>query len=382
MKTRDKSFAFFLTPFWVGAVLSIASLLGGCGKKADAYKCGLDLPTGYVSTSGSSTFSGLTSARQVGSTSVLLNWTHATGAIMYMIVDASGSKPKNIGMVPAPLNEYTVTGLTNGATYAFKVQMIQSKCEVLDPVAAQSIRLAAWTNTKSLLTDAATSYASTSTLQTILGTTSVSKFSLSFWHKTVAAVPAQYSGILGSTSTAAWDDGFGMYWETAGVARFFINSYSGHYVEYTVPLPDSWNHYVITYDTSLANQNLKLYVNGAVRSQHNYTTAITVPSATTLDFGRLQANSTRINGNFDEVAIWSSVLSAAEITQLYNSGHAIDPTVASGSYVSTSNLKSYWQMGDRASFPTIYNDAATSPFSAPSATIRNGLATDIVTDVP
>lgn len=359
-------------------MLALTSLSACGGKHASAYKCGFDTPTGYVNVAGVSSFSGISSLRQIGSTNMRIDWSHSTGSLGYLVVDASNTKPRNLTLLPAPVNTYTVTNLTPGANYAFKVQAVQPDCNVLDPIPGRNVTVATWSNTYSLFTDAVSSYMAAPTLQAALGTSTINKFSISLWHKTANAVPAQYSGIYGSVSNAAWNDGFGMYWEAAGVVRFFMNSYNTHYVEFLVPMPDAWNHYVVTYDSSLANNNLKLYVNGAVRSQHTYNANLVISSATSLDFGRLQANATRVSGNFDEAAIWSSALSATEITTIYNSGHPIDLTQNSGNYTSSSTLNAYWMMGDRASFPTIYNDVVNSA----DGTVWNGLATDIVADVP
>ena len=67
----------------------------------------------------------------------------------------------------------------------------------------------------------------------------------------------------------------------------------------------------------------------------------------------LEANKTNedtpqfwFNGKIDEVAIWSSTLSADEITQLYNSGETLYAGENYGDYTSASSLGEYWTMDD------------------------------------
>ena len=89
--------------------------------------------------------------------------------------------------------------------------------------------------------------------------------------------------------------------------------------------PDSdntWIHAVWTYDQSLANANLKLYVDGSYvrsvsKSVHTPTVADPVG---TLTMGESPAGALDMTGDIDEVKIYDRVLSSGEITALYNSG--------------------------------------------------------------
>ena len=55
-------------------------------------------------------------------------------------------------------------------------------------------------------------------------------------------------------------------------------------------------------------------------------------------------------GNIDEVAIWDTALSSAELLQIYNSGKAtLDLSIDSGNYSSSANIKMWLRMGDEAS---------------------------------
>ena len=52
------------------------------------------------------------------------------------------------------------------------------------------------------------------------------------------------------------------------------------------------------------------------------------------------------NGKIDEVGIWSSTLSAAEIVQLYNEGETLYAGENYGDYISLGSLSEYWSMDD------------------------------------
>ena len=53
-----------------------------------------------------------------------------------------------------------------------------------------------------------------------------------------------------------------------------------------------------------------------------------------------------VNGNIDEVAIWSSVLDADAVTTIYNSGTPFNLTHDRGDYDQSSNLVNYYRMNE------------------------------------
>ena len=61
-----------------------------------------------------------------------------------------------------------------------------------------------------------------------------------------------------------------------------------------------------------------------------------------------------INGNVDEVAIWSSILDADNVTTIYNSGKPFNLTNDRGNYDQSSNLVNYYRMNE-GSKATIYD---------------------------
>ena len=101
---------------------------------------------------------------------------------------------------------------------------------------------------------------------------------------------------------------------------------------------DAWHNIIGTYDGT----NVTLFFDGSQVA----TTTTSVPSTTSSTHGNdttigrrtLGGGSFYFNGLVDEVAIWGSVLSASDITSIYNNG---TPNV-----LSSYNPVGWWRMGD------------------------------------
>ena len=110
---------------------------------------------------------------------------------------------------------------------------------------------------------------------------------------------------------------------------------------------NTWQMQTVTYDAS--ETMMKLYIDGVLKGNNNSDT-LTANSNRPLRIGAGATNEDTprywFNGKIDEVAIWSSTLSAAEITQLYNSGETLYAGENYGNYTSASSLGEYWTMDD------------------------------------
>jgi hypothetical protein len=110
---------------------------------------------------------------------------------------------------------------------------------------------------------------------------------------------------------------------------------------------DTWYHGVCTYDGSSTVGGIKLYLNGSSvtvsqTTQGAYTAMHDTGSD--LEVGRWHVAG-YADGYIDEMAIWSSVLSAAEVTAIYGTGKPpFDLTSNNGDYASSGNLIGYWKM--------------------------------------
>jgi hypothetical protein len=84
-------------------------------------------------------------------------------------------------------------------------------------------------------------------------------------------------------------------------------------------------------------------------------------------------------GNIDNSSMWNVELTSSDVTELYNAGKPMDPTLHSREVSSPGSLISWWRMGDASGdvFPTIVDNVASN-----DGTLINMEASDIVEDVP
>lgn len=141
-----------------------------------------------------------------------------------------------------------------------------------------------------------------------------------------------------------------------------FNAFSG-----VVPSQNVWYNIVGTYDGS----NVKIYIDGVLK-------------ATTSASGNINSNnemmilgdaghggfSAFLNGNLDEVSIYSRGLTQSEVTSIYNSG-------TPNSVSSISDIDAWWRMGDGDTANTITDNVGSN-----NGTMVNMSSSNFVTDVP
>ena len=113
----------------------------------------------------------------------------------------------------------------------------------------------------------------------------------------------------------------------------------------SVPL-NTWTHILVTYDSDNPTTDPIIYLNGSAVTL----TETISPSGTwvsdassNLTLGNRNDGVTTFDGLLNDLAIWSSTLTANEVTALYNSGLPLLPTTDSGNYASSSDLVGYWR---------------------------------------
>ncbi len=107
-----------------------------------------------------------------------------------------------------------------------------------------------------------------------------------------------------------------------------------------------WIHLAATYDGSSASSGMKIYLNGLrVDDVQNDLGSYTAMENGTSPFeiGASTSGGVYSNGAMDEVAIFSTELSASDVTSIYNSGVPNDISAMGG-------LVSWWRMGDKATY--------------------------------
>jgi hypothetical protein len=154
---------------------------------------------------------------------------------------------------------------------------------------------------------------------------SVANASYSFWYKTSATGKVGLIGGGVGTSAYHWTDG-----------NMYVHSWvSAQAHSITIPTLGSWHHIVCTFEAS----GSKLYLDGSLQStvDHGNTTASDV--GTSFAVGKV-AHYNIPDGQklIDEVALFTSTLSASDVTAIYNSGTPADLT----SY----SPVGWWRMGD------------------------------------
>ncbi|HVT26923.1 MAG TPA: right-handed parallel beta-helix repeat-containing protein, partial [Lacipirellulaceae bacterium] len=137
-----------------------------------------------------------------------------------------------------------------------------------------------------------------------------SQVSIEAWIKPDPTIQTFATVAMKSTSNS-WSDGYGMHW-ISGKLRFFINSYSGSYVEAAVPT-GSWSFVTGTYDGA----TIKLYVNGVLVASSNYSAPIN-NSAQPLQVGRGGGNNYYWKGGLDEVGVYGTALTADQVKVHYS----------------------------------------------------------------
>ena len=130
----------------------------------------------------------------------------------------------------------------------------------------------------------------------------------------------------------------------------------------------NWYHAVVVFTSSTA----RMYLNGADLGTKSVNTS-SISYTQTVIGGMLYNNGYRFEGLIEDVAVFDTELSAADVTAIYNSGAPADlNNAASYDTDRTSNLKGYWRMGDDL------NDTATSGGSIATITDSSGNGNDMV----
>lgn len=107
----------------------------------------------------------------------------------------------------------------------------------------------------------------------------------------------------------------------------------------------SWRHVVVTYSGNGLASGVTLNVDGTPRAKttvQDNLGANTIRNTHRVGIGALDPTDLEIAGKVDEVGIYNTALSGADVTTLYNSGSVVDLRTTGP----TANLVGYWRMGD------------------------------------
>jgi hypothetical protein len=275
--------------------------------------------------------------------------------------------------LPSGLSLDSSTGILSGTpTVAMNPQNYTVTAAHSGNSTTRVVTIEVWANDRSTAFQGGTDeYVTTSTASNVLST-SITQFSFQAWIKPRSS-PSSGEGILGATNGS---NGFGLYWNSSNVLRFFVASSATFALSNTVSTL-GWTHVVGTYTTS-STGNIKIYVNGGLDASTNQTSTLSNLSEV-LTIGRLGSSGSLANSYIDEVGVWNTALSAAAISNLYNGGEPLNLRLNVGSYTQSGNLRSYWRMGDLDTFPNLDDKGAANRDGTAQAGLSSG---SFVTEVP
>ncbi len=147
-----------------------------------------------------------------------------------------------------------------------------------------------------------------------------------------------YNTLLMRTTSLAWNDGFGIYYQDTGSTQlqFFINGYAAPRVGAVFATTSSYRHVVATFLGGQAGSDnlMSIYLDGTLAGSLNTTTSsITYGLSADLYIGQSVSNYGYWDGKIDEVSIYSSVLSAGDVAAHYAAGIAPIPEPSSASFI-------------------------------------------------
>ena len=149
-------------------------------------------------------------------------------------------------------------------------------------------------------------------------------------------------------------------------ARYLQKSFSSN----------DWNNIIFVYDGSNVN-NTYLYINGEKQTLDGsggvHPTSLDLSGLKTI-IGAGYSSSYSFDGKIDETAIWSSALTQAQVSQVYNNGYPADLTSLSP--------VSWWRLGEDAYFVSPNFTVPNQITGAPNGTSANMDQADLVADAP
>ena len=210
--------------------------------------------------------------------------------------------------------------------------------------------------------------------------------SVSFWVK-INTLPG-VAGLMTRWGEGATADRYNsIRVEGTGIIRVIATNTGGSAdIDYegSVDINDGlWHQIVITFDFTSSN-DIRFYVDGIedtslTKNIDNPISGLN-PSSEPLFFGAQKLGGSGLpglflDGNLDEPALWGIALSAAQVTEIYNSGTPTNLTQSTGA----SGLVSWWRFGD--------GNLDTGSFMEDKVGVNDGTTvnmddSNIVSDVP
>ena len=177
-----------------------------------------------------------------------------------------------------------------------------------------------------------------------------SAFSVSIWYHPTDA-PSSNAGVV---SKGQWSASAKREWAIFHLTNGKIlvqlydesaNTYIGRITSSAIS-NDAWHHIVVTYSGSETSAGIKIYVDGSASGLTTYETGTYsgMDSSAGGWYGVVGSSNTK--AHMSDIAIWSSELTAINVTSMYNSGDGPTNLFREEPYVTDkSNLLCWWRMG-------------------------------------
>lgn len=142
-------------------------------------------------------------------------------------------------------------------------------------------------------------------------------FSVSIWFRTSNA-DDNTAGIVSNIAYGSGWEGWALYFDAEfdywGEVVFMVNNYAFKLGSNDIANDNSWHHVVITHTSG----SQVLYLDGEVANTGSWSGSIVYDSGNSLQIGTFSTNN--ISATIDQTIIWNKVLTADEVTELYNDG--------------------------------------------------------------
>jgi|APSaa5957512622_1039677.scaffolds.fasta_scaffold00250_2 hypothetical protein len=191
-----------------------------------------------------------------------------------------------------------------------------------------------------------------------LNFTSSDDFSISvwcYWDSAAAAASSTYGRVYSKAGASNTYIQYMLSRDTDAKISFRTKVGTGSQIttkSTTVMADDVWYHVIITYDS--ASTTMKLYVNGEFEVSATNHVIVDQGFDSLVVGGQYGATespddltvASRWFGGIDELAFWSTVLSADSVKQVYNDRNMLDLTTSIFYYTSPGSLVGWYRLGD------------------------------------
>lgn len=197
----------------------------------------------------------------------------------------------------------------------------------------------------------------------VLGFERTNSFSFSFWFRTTAS--GSWQVLISKNLAGTTYQGYQVTLDSTGHIGLWLeadDAATNNLYVVTVPAYNDglWRHCVMTYNGSSLASGVLIYINATVVSTTVIRDSLTSNIANSASFmlgGRTDGSFYYV-GYLDEVAVYSKVLSAVEVSWIYNSQVPRDLN----NVAAPSNLGAWWRMGEGDTYPTLLDSAWVNPF--------------------